>query len=262
MPTGNLDLPQLTTAVVFCGGKATRLDDTLRGLPKALVKVASTPYILGLLITVRLAGIRRVVLCISPHTLSIVNEIASYSNLDLEIDYSIDSGEVEAAGALFKAYKMLHTDLLLCVHGDVIVDVNYKSLLNFHVHMGAVATLVASERKDQPHTGATEVSLNGWVKDIYEAEQDVGFSIKPSQHSLHLSNSGIYVLDRKNFYNSWSKNQRVGKLEQGILRTLAHKNMLAAYINGDNFSLDIGTPERLKKARESIEQITKFFPAN
>src|SRR5688500_8272322 len=106
MPLGKLDLSQLTTAVIFCGGKATRLDDTLHGLPKALISVASKPYILGLLIAVRLAGIKKAVLCISPHTLSIVNELASYGNLDLEIEYSIDSGEIEAAGALFKAYPI------------------------------------------------------------------------------------------------------------------------------------------------------------
>lgn len=260
MTLGNLNLTQLTTAVIFCGGKATRLDSFLHGLPKALVRISSKPYILGLLIAVRLAGIKKAVLCISPYTSAIVNEIAAFNNLDLEIEYSMDSGEVEPAGALYKAYKMLHTQLLLCIHGDVIVDVNLRSLLSYHINMNAVATLVASERQDQPHSGATEVTLDGWVKDIHEAEQDLGHSFITSQNSLRLSNSGIYALDRKKFYNNWTKSQRIGKLEQGILRTLAHKHMLAAYINGDRFSLDIGTPERLKQARENIEQIKEFFP--
>jgi NDP-sugar pyrophosphorylase family protein len=256
----NSQLAELTTAVVFCGGKATRLEPFLKGSPKALLLISNKPYLLGLLVSIRLAGLRKVVLCISKYTLSIVDQVASYGDLGLIVEYSIDSGEEETAGALFKAYKMLHTPLILCIHGDVIVDVNYSSLLQFHLHMDAVATLVVSERLDQPHVGGTEISLDGWVQDIHEAEQDTGSLITLSQYSLNLSNSGIYVLDRERFYERWIETQRIGKIEEGVLRTLAHKRVLAAYINGERFSLDVGTPERLKRAMETIDQIRKFFP--
>src|SRR5687768_11706549 len=92
------------TAVVFCGGRGTRLQPILQGKPKALVEVADRPYLDGLLRSLRKAGVRRVVLCISGPTLAIAGQIGDGGRYGLRVRYTLDSGDVENAGALWSAF--------------------------------------------------------------------------------------------------------------------------------------------------------------
>lgn len=174
--------------------------------------------------------------------------------------YSIDSGLVENAGAYWLARSLIFFPIAMCINGDTIVDVHFQHLLQAHMAMGAVATLVGSTRDNQPHTGAIEVSLDGWVRAIHEDEQDRGKIIKRSAICSYYSNSGVYVFDRERIEEVWPKRFRVGKLEQGLLKYLASKHMLWAYDNGTKFLLDIGVPKRLAEAKKQLIHISKFFP--
>lgn len=246
-------------AVVFCGGRATRVQSTLDGLPKALIPLDTTPYLDGLLNLFRLSGIQKVVLCISPLTSAIEKHIESGSRFKVDVRYSVDSGYVENAGALWAALQLVDTPLILCVNGDTIVEIDFRALVCAHVHSGGIATLVGSTRDDQPHPKAVEVGLNGWVKNIYELEQDAGRPVEISPHCLWMSNSGVYVFDRRNIARYWSRHLRVGKLEQGFLRTLAVRRLLWAFPNGDKYLLDLGTEDRLERAQSEINRIGSFF---
>lgn len=192
-------------AVVFCGGRATRLEHQLHGLPKALIPLDTTPYLDGLLGLFRLSGIGKIVLCISSFTSAIKKHIGNGSRFGLEVGYSVDSGYVENAGALLQALRCIDTPLVLCINGDTVVNIDFIELIHAHVRSGGIATLVGSMRDDQPHPKAVEVGLNGWVKDIYELEQDDGRLIETSPHSLWMSNSGVYAFDRQRVAHFWPR---------------------------------------------------------
>jgi len=246
-------------AVVFCGGRATRLRSILHGLPKALIPLGTTPYLEGLLTLFRLSGIKKAVLCISPLTSVIEKIIGNGSRFGLEIHYSTDSGSVENAGALWQALRLIDTPLMLCINGDTVVDVDFRQLVHAHLRSGAIGNLVGSMRDDQPHPKAIEVGLDGWVKGVYELEQDAGKSIKTASHSLWMANSGVYVFDRRTIHRFWPPHLRVGKLEQGLLRTLSNKRLLWAFPNGDRYLLDIGTEDRLEQMQSEVNIIGSFF---
>jgi NDP-sugar pyrophosphorylase family protein len=256
----NSALSQLCTAVVFCGGRATRLRDQLRGGSKALVLLDSRPYLHSLLLRIREAGLKEVVLCVSAFTADISELVRSGSEYGLNVRYSFDSGLLENADALWQARSQIRTPLAICVNGDTIFDVNFSDLIRTHCRSEAVGTLVASERLDQPHPGGVSVAANGKVVDLHEWAQDrkVSFSIPESAKAY--SNSGIYVLDMQRLLEDWSREDRIGKIEQGLLRSLAAKNKLGALKNGDRYLLDIGTPERLMTARTQLPSIARVFP--
>lgn len=247
-------------AVVLCGGKATRLQSILHGTPKALVRLDRQTYLAGLLQLLRRWGIVEVILCISKVTLLIANEIGDGSKLGVYVKYAVDSGEVESSGALWNALPALYSPLLLCIYGDIVVDVDFRKLLNAHTHSGAAATLVGSTREDQPHPGGVEIGIDGWVREIHEAAQDRGELIIVSPTSIRLANSGVFVFDREAIKKAWPPEQRTGKLEQGLLRTLAAKRMLYAYQNGNRFLRDIGEPGRLAEVKKELARVMPFFP--
>lgn len=252
-------LSSLCTAVVFCGGRATRLRDQLRGAPKALLLLDTRPYLHSLLLCIRDAGLKDVVLCVSPFTQNIIDVIRGGNEYGLKVRYSLDSGTRENADALWQARTQIHTPLAVCINGDTIFNIDFAKLIQTHVRSGATATLVASEREDQPHPHGLEVSSDGKVVDLHEWAQDAGFPILRSPSSRSFSNSGVYVFDMARLEKDWPEADRAGKIEQGLLRGLAAKRDLIAMKNGDRYLLDIGTPERLLTARSQIDSISQVF---
>jgi NDP-sugar pyrophosphorylase family protein len=77
--------------------------------------------------------------------------------------------------------------------------------------------------------------------------------------SKTYSNSGVYVFNMGSLEKCWLDEHKVGKLEQGLLRSLAARKDLTALDNGDRYLLDIGTPERLMTARSQINSISRVF---
>lgn len=253
-------LSKSVTSVVFCGGKATRLTPLGLGVPKALVPIGSDNYLRGLLRLLRSFNLDQIVLCVSPSTMRIASDLGDGRSLGVNIRYAVDTGDVENAGALRNAWPDLHTPLLLCINGDVLFDVDIDKLIASHVWSGATATLVASSRLDQPHAGGIEVGISGWVRDIHEADQDQGKVIVASPTSVLRSNSGVYVLDRRKVDQNWPARYHIGKVEEGLLRWLAKENRLWAFDNGYRYLLDLGTPDRLRRAFSTIWQVVPFFP--
>jgi hypothetical protein len=120
---------------------------------------------------------------------------------------------------------------------------------------------VASSRTDQPHPRAVEIGVNGKVVDIHEWAQDRKLKAQVSPYSNFYANSGVYVLDMARLDKHWPKEEQVGKIEQGLLRSLARGKELFAFENGSRYLIDLGTPERLTAARSQINLMSKFFVA-
>lgn len=259
MRTLNLFADQCTVAI-FCGGQATRLQEVLKGKPKALVELDNRPYLDGLLKLLAKQGFKKIILCISPLTLSITQAVGDGTEYGLNISYSIESEPQGNASALWVATSLIYTPLALCINGDTLLDIDFNKLIQAHIASKALATIVSSTREDQPHPGAVEIDISGWVKDIHEAEQDEGGIIISSSSSLWVSNSGAYVFDFQRLLQNWPLRFRIGKIEEGLLRHIAKIGLLWSYNNQNRYLLDIGTKDRLQHARETLTEIAKFFP--
>lgn len=247
------------TAVVFCGGRATRLQSQLSGRAKALVTLDRNPYLYGLLNQLHDAGLKEVILCVSPFTEDIIEDVRGGRAFGLEIRYSLDTGLHENASALWHCHARLRTPLALCINGDTIVDVDFRQLLRAHIRSGAACTLVASDRMDQPHPGAVEVDAGGKVIDLHEWAQDRQVEVRAYRSSRFYTNSGVYVFNVAALGSRCAPEDRTGKIEQGLLRSLAKSGGLFAFSNGSRYLLDLGTPHRLSTARSQLSSISQFF---
>jgi N-acetyl-alpha-D-muramate 1-phosphate uridylyltransferase len=113
---------------ILCGGLGTRLLPKTETIPKALIPVNGTPFILLQLRSLRAHGIRQVVLLVSYLAEMIEAIVGDGEALDLQITYSYDGPtRIGTGGAVRKALPLLG-DGFFVVYGDSFVVADYGAI--------------------------------------------------------------------------------------------------------------------------------------
>lgn len=168
-------------ALIMAGGLGTRLRPLTESMPKPMVSVGERPLIETTVLNLRDHGIRRIFISVNYLAEVIEDHFGDGSELDLEIHYLREQESLGTAGAL-ALFPEVPTHPLVVMNGDLITDVNYEFLLDFHSHMEAAGTMCVRTHHIQLPYGI--VRVNGEI--IHGIEE------KPRLH--YLVNAGIYVL--------------------------------------------------------------------
>ncbi len=168
--------------VIMAGGFGRRMLPHTEVLPKPMLRVAGKPMMEHIIERARSEGFRNFV--ISTHYLGHVIEeyFGNGDALGVNISYIREQTPLGTAGAL--ALMSPRPDLPFVVtNGDVLTDIRYGELLDFHLHHHAAATMAVRKYEWQHPFGT--VHTEGIVITDFEE--------KP----VHRSNvnAGIYVLD-------------------------------------------------------------------
>lgn len=230
------------TALIFCGGKATRLRPILQGKPKALIEVSGKPFIIRLIKFLSSSGIKNICLSLSDSNESIVQVVKSEFGNEINLIVSYDSGCIENAGALNTAINFCRTDLILAINGDTFLDIDISKFISAHVKSKHIVMIAVSNRADQPL--AHNISLNKNSITSYSTET------KQGKNYTHC-NTGWAIIERKRYLQHDASNLRVGKLEQDVYPGMADEGFLGAYDCEQSYVLDIGTPFRYMSADNS-----------
>ncbi len=105
---------------VLCGGKGTRIAPIAGDLPKALVPVAGTPFLVHQLRWLRDAGARYVVLLVGYRGDLIRAALGDGSALGLRLAYHDDGAAPLGTGGAIQAALPLLGDAFLTVYGDAL----------------------------------------------------------------------------------------------------------------------------------------------
>lgn len=168
--------------VVMAGGAGTRLRPHTESCPKPMLPVAGKPMLEHIVIRCREDGFRRFVFAV--HYLGHVIEeyFGSGEQWGVEIDYIRERQPLGTAGAL----GLLHVrpdEPLVVSNGDILTDIRFSELVDFHGRHAASATMAVRSHEWQHPFGV--VNTNGI--DI------VNFVEKPVA-TTHV-NAGMYVLE-------------------------------------------------------------------
>lgn len=231
-------------AAILIGGKGTRLGDAVRDTPKPLLEVCGRPFVEHLMLNLRRFGFNHFVL-LAGYQAEVVEqhygEGSAFANeVKAQIDVVIEPQPLGTGGALKYASKLLQPHFLL-LNGDSIFDFNFLDLCHCAAPaedegwVGRVALL--------PVQNATRygfVELDDW--------QIKAFKEKPEQPESGLINSGVYWLSASvlDFIT-----ETPCSLEQDVFPALVRAGKLhgRAY---EGFFIDIGIPEDLQRARDSL----------
>ena len=121
--------------VILAGGKATRLGNIVKDIPKSLVMVAGKPFIEHQLKLVASKGIKQVVICIGIMGQQIQDFVGDGSSFGIQVSYSLDGDALlGTGGAVMKALPLLPETFML-MYGDSYLDTNYYIAAVSYTHL-------------------------------------------------------------------------------------------------------------------------------
>ncbi|HRE72569.1 MAG: nucleotidyltransferase family protein [Betaproteobacteria bacterium] len=221
--------------VIMAGGMGTRLRPHTENCPKPLMVVGGKPMLEHIIERAKLEGFSHFVLAIRYLGHMIEDHFGNGARLQVKIDYLREQAPLGTAGALGLLDPRPDAPFVV-TNGDVLTDIHYGELLDFHVRHTAVATMAVRVHEWQHPFGV--VQING--VDI------VGFEEKPVARS-HI-NAGVYALD-PDALNVLDRDAPCDmptlfeRLQAGARRTVAYP-MHEPW-------LDVGRPEDLQQANEA-----------
>ena len=219
--------------VIMAGGKGTRLLPHTENCPKPMLTVSGKPMLEHIIERAKQEGFSHFVLAINYLGHVIEDYFGDGKRLQVRIDYLKEQSPLGTAGAL--GLLNPHPTLPFVVtNGDVMTDIHYGELLDFHSRHNAVATMAVRVHEWQHPFGV--VQTNGI--DI------IGFEEKPV-HRSHI-NAGVYVLEPEAL--SFLEREVHCDMPTLFERLQAKDKRTTAYPIHEPW-LDVGRQEDLIKAR-------------
>ena len=218
--------------VVMAGGMGTRLRPHTENCPKPLLSVAGKPILEHIIERAKLEGFNRFVFAIHYLGHMIEAHFGDGFRLGVQIDYLREQAPLGTAGALGLLNPLPDAPIVV-TNGDVITDIRYGELLDFHTRHDAAATMAVRIHEWQHPFGVVQT----------KGVDIIGFQEKPVARS-HI-NAGVYALDPKAL-SVLTVNEHCDmpalfeRLQTAAKRTVAYP-MHEPW-------LDVGRPDDLKQA--------------
>ena len=168
--------------VIMAGGMGTRLRPHTENCPKPLLPVAGKPMLEHIIDRAKLEGFNHFVLAIHYLGHMIEEHFGNGERLGVHINYLREESPLGTAGAL-SLLNPLPDAPFVVTNGDVITDIHYGELLDFHTRHAAAATMAVRVHEWQHPFGVVQT----------QGVEIVGFDEKPVARS-HI-NAGVYALD-------------------------------------------------------------------
>ncbi|MFT3858157.1 MAG: nucleotidyltransferase family protein [Aquabacterium sp.] len=220
--------------VIMAGGQGTRLRPHTENCPKPMLPVAGKPMLEHIIERAKSEGVERFILAIHYLGHMIEEYFGDGSRWDIQIEYLRESRPLGTAGALSLMASLPDAPVLVS-NGDILTDIHYGEILDFHSYHDAAATMAVRLHEWQHPFGV--VKLDG-VK-------IVGFEEKPVSRT-HI-NAGIYVLDPLAL-KSLVKDEHCD-MPMLFARLSAEGRSIVAYPMYEPW-LDVGRPDDLAAARK------------
>ncbi len=168
--------------VIMAGGKGTRLLPHTENCPKPLLSIAGKPMLEHIIDRAKLEGFSQFVLAIHHLGHMIEAHFGDGQRLGVQLEYLREEFPLGTAGALGLLDPLPDAPFVV-TNGDVITDIHYSELLDFHIRQAAEATMAVRVHEWQHPFGVVQM----------QGVEIVGFEEKPISRS-HI-NAGVYVLN-------------------------------------------------------------------
>jgi dTDP-glucose pyrophosphorylase len=168
--------------VIMAGGIGSRLRPHTENCPKPLLPIAGKPMLEHIINRAKLEGFNHFILAIHHLGHMIEEHFGNGKHLGVQIDYLREESPLGTAGALGLINPLPDVPFVV-TNGDVITDIRYGELLDFHTRYAATATMAVRVHEWRHPFGVVQT----------QGVEIIGFEEKPIARS-HI-NAGIYALD-------------------------------------------------------------------
>ncbi|MFX0195643.1 MAG: sugar phosphate nucleotidyltransferase [Candidatus Hodarchaeota archaeon] len=230
-------------AVILAGGKGARLRPYTMILPKPLMPIGEMPIMEVVLRQLRAAGFRKVTIAVGYLAELLQAVFGDGEKLRLKIQYSLEDKPLGTVGPLKIINDLPETFLVM--NGDVLTNLDYRALVDFHKQQESIVTIATYKRKVQVGFGVLEVDEQGFLSRYIE---------KPTLN--YTVSMGIYVVQR--YALKYVPEGEHFDLPD-LVRILIERDERVTSYPFNGYWLDIGRPDDYAMAIEEFEQRRQEF---
>lgn len=225
--------------ILMVGGLGTRLRPLTENTPKPMLKVGNKPILQTIVEKFSEYGYTNIVMCVNYKSYVIQDYFGDGKKFGVNIEYILEKQRMGTAGAL-SLLKEKPDEPFFVMNGDLLTNVNFEHLHDFHSANNSMGTMCVREYDFQVPYGV--VNIDG--SKILSIEE------KPT-HKFFVS-AGIYMLSPESL-------EYIPKNEFYDMPTLfeelisENKNTISFPLR--EYWLDIGRMEEYRKANEEYDEV-------
>lgn len=232
-------------ALILAGGKGTRLASITKNLiPKPMVVINGKPILEHALLQLKNNGITDIYMSVGFLNEKIRDYFANGEKFGVNIKYIVENEPLGSGGALFYVKNDINCNLIVCP-GDVIFDVDFKRLLDYHNRKNALITLFAHPNLHPFDSDLIFTDNEMRVTEINKKNSERDFYYK------NLVNAGIFVLSPETL--QYFKELKVVNMEHDFVASYIESGKVFAYKSSE-YVKDVGTESRFLSAEKDLEQ--------
>lgn len=225
--------------ILMVGGLGTRLRPLTENTPKPMLKVGNKPILQTIVEKFAEYGYTDIVMCVNYKSHIIEDYFGDGKEFGVNIKYVFEEKRMGTAGAL-SLLKEKPTEPFFVMNGDLLTNINFEHLHNYHVATNSIGTMCVREYDFQVPYGVVN------IKD----SKIVSIEEKPT-HKFFVS-AGIYMLSERvldyipqnEFYDMPTLFEKLITLNENTVSFPLRE-----------YWLDIGRIEEYKKANEEYDKV-------
>jgi NDP-sugar pyrophosphorylase family protein len=231
-------------AVILAGGKGTRLKPYTSVIPKPLVPVGERAILEILITRLRKLGVDELYICVNHFAEIIMAFFGDGTKFGLKINYSVEDKPLSTVAPI-KLIRNL-PDNFLVMNGDLLTDLDFRALYDYHLKNNALLTVSTYQRKNKIDFGVIDIDQ--------QTKTATGFREKP-EYTFDVS-MGVYAMNRK-VLDFVPPGESFG-FDNLMLTLLEKREPVKIYPYG-GYWLDIGRPDDYEKANEDIDLLNSLL---
>ena len=176
----------------MAGGEGTRLRPLTSNQPKPMVSLCGKPCMEYIVELLKRHGIEETVVTLAFLPKVIRDYFRDGSDLDVSMQYSVETSPAGTAGSVKLAEDYLRDDTFIVISGDALTDFDLGDIVAFHRRRGAMVTIALKRVENPLEFGVVVVNEEGRIERFLE---------KPTWGQVFSDtvNTGIYVLEPEVF---------------------------------------------------------------
>lgn len=226
--------------IILAGGFGTRLKDVVHEVPKSMAPINGIPFLTYILNYLYNYNVNTIVMAVGYKRHQIMDHYG-YEYRGMKIRYSIEREPLGTGGAIKKAMKLVTTDNVLVLNGDVYAPIKLDEIMKKHEEHQAKVTMAVKPMQHVSRYGIVDFDDNRIKR--FEEKKPVDFG---------YINTATYVMNKK-FLNSFDTPNRFSMEQDLFANTVSDYNYVPYVYKG--YFMDIGIPKDYQKFEEDMEQI-------
>ncbi|HBY09398.1 MAG TPA: nucleoside-diphosphate-sugar pyrophosphorylase [Chloroflexi bacterium] len=231
-------------AVILAGGLGTRLAPYTTIVPKPLMPIGNRPILEIIICQLRNHGFTEMTLAIGYLSHLLCAYFDDGYRFGVTIDYSYEEKPLGTAGPLTLLPDF--NEPVLVMNADVLTDINYSDLYNFHCKNEAAVTIAMYNKEVKIDFGVLKLDAASEVQEYIE---------KPTYS--YLVSTGIYIVSPE-VIARLPKGERIDFPDLVRMLLAEGQKVIGYTFNGE--WLDIGRPDDCGRALEMVKSLDTSLP--